>query len=178
MSSVPKATNVTLGNGEAGNLETVSIMSQVARQASADPTIRTAALAIVGHLGSNDYLNEALAIGQFVKDHVRYVKDPLGIEQLQDPRLLLANATKGEAQGDCDDMSALTAALLLSIGHQPYFKIVRYKSNSGSYNHIYTVVYEKNKADKVKTRLVLDCILKNYKIGSEVPYKSGREIAV
>jgi len=64
--------------------------------------------------------------------------------------------------------------LLLSVGCQPYFRTVRYQGNFGPYNHIYVVVYEGN-YHSPKNRVVLDAILKDKPIGSELPHASGDE---
>lgn len=123
------------------------------------------------------YLDEAKAIADYIKDHVRYVRDPDGIEYLQDPIDLVAQMEQGTAQGDCDDMSLLIATLLLSIGHTPRFRAVRYKKGYDYYNHIYVVDYEKNGASQ-KKRIVLDAILKYAPIGTEVNHISGDEFQV
>jgi hypothetical protein len=87
------------------------------------------------------------------------------------------NMQKGTAQGDCDDMALMTATLLLTVGHQPFFRAVRYEQTHGNYNHIYVVDYEKNPYD-VKKRIVLDCILKDKPIGSEVGHTNGEEYQI
>ena len=124
---------------------------------------------------SQNYVDEALAIGRFVQKKVRYVRDIEGIEQLHDPLTMIDQIKKGNSQGDCDDMSLLIATLLLSIGHQPFFTIVRY--HPGPWAHIYVTVYEKNWG-KERVRLVLDGILKRDPIGTEVKYFEKKEIKV
>jgi len=168
-----------VGEGINGNIDTIKFMKKVARLRSGHPLLRKLATSILlqANIPSMHYVDEALAIGDFVKAHVRYVRDPDDIEYLQDPLDLIKQIEKGEAQGDCDDMSLLTAALLLSIGHQPKFRAVRYRGAMGNYNHIYVVVYERNGAGP-ETRVVLDCILKNQQIGSEVPHQSGDDYPV
>lgn len=137
------------------------------------------ALSILHSAGvsSHDYLKEAEVLAKFVQQNVRYVRDTLGVEQLHSPLLLIDDIKKGCAQGDCDDMSLLLATLLLSIGVQPYFRMVRYKSYSGPFNHIYVVVHEKNRNSR-RSRVVMDCIVKDKSIGYEVPHKSGEEVPV
>lgn len=174
-----KTKNSKLGFGVQGNLDTIEVMKKVARTRARHPKVRELALRILESHGvkSQDYYDEALAIGRYVKAKVRYVRDINGVEQLHDPLTLIDQIQKGMAHGDCDDMSLLIATLLLSIGHQPYFRIVRYKQGLGSFQHIYVVVYEGNWHQK-KKRLVLDAILKREKIGTEVKHVSGKEIRV
>jgi hypothetical protein len=174
-----QVTNQQLRSGWQGNLDTVEIMRRVAHKRKSHPLVRELALKILIHakIPSHDYIGEAVAIGKFVKDKVRYVRDISGVEQLHDPITMIDQIRRGVAQGDCDDMSLLVATLLLSIGHRPKFRIVRYKGLSGSYQHIYVVVYEKNKRQDIK-RIVIDAIIKDKPIGFEVKHESGREITV
>lgn len=174
-----KTKNSKLGFGVQGNLDTIEVMKKVARKRATHPKVRELALRILESHGvqSQNYIDEALAIGRYVKAKVRYVRDINGVEQLHDPLTLIDQIQKGMAHGDCDDMSLLIATLLLSIGHQPYFRIVRYKAGVGSFQHIYIVVYENNWHEK-KKRIVLDAILKREPIGTEVKHISGREIKV
>lgn len=154
-------------------------MRSLARERSTDPLVRQLALKILeeGGVGSHDFVKEATALGEFVQKYVRYVRDPDGVEQLHDPTYLIRKIQAGVAQGDCDDQALLLATLLLSIGAQPFFAIVRYKDVTGPFNHIYTVVYDKDWG-KPKRRLVLDTILKDREIGFEVPHVSIMEIPV
>jgi len=172
-------TNSQLSDSAKGNLETVELMSRVARQRFTDPRIRQLALKILLEAGvkSHNFRDEAVALANFVQKYIRYVRDPHGVEQLHDPIFMLNEIMKGTAQGDCDDQALFLATLLLSIGAQPVFAIVRYNSTSGSFNHIYTVVYDKNWTTN-KQRIVLDTIIKDRPIGFEVPHKSLREIPV
>lgn len=174
-----ETSNTTLSSGVAGNYQTCDIMKRVARERSRHPFVRQLALRILNahKVQSHDYINEALAIGRFVKAKVKYVKDIAGVEQLHDPLTMIDQIVKGIAAGDCDDMSLLIATLLLSIGHEPFFRCVRYRNTNGAFNHIYVVEYARNPG-KPPRRIVLDAILKDKPIGFEVPQKSGEEIKV
>ena len=143
------------------------------------PLVRQLALNILHwhNIKSQDYVEEARAIAKYVKEKVRYVRDIAGMEQLHDPLTMIDQLKRGTAQGDCDDMSLLIATLLLSIGHRPFFRIVKYKRDAPSYSHIYVVVYEKNWGQK-PVRISLDAILKRSPIGTEVPHVEGREFRV
>ena len=181
--NLPKVQSKKLGSGKRGNLDTVKYMKQVAHQRKGHPKVRRLALAILESRfrpnDSHNYADEALAIGEYVQKNVRYVKDPMGIEYLQDPLMMIENLERGIAVGDCDDMSLFIATLLLSIGHQPYFRTVRYRGKAGPYNHIYVVVYEGNLINRgKKLRIPLDGIVKEKPIGFEVPHVSGDEYRV
>jgi hypothetical protein len=176
LGNLPQIQETNIGDGLQGNKETIAVMKQVARIRSRDPLPRKLASNILLQysVASHDFIGEALAIGDYVKQKVRYLRDPEDVEYLQDPIDLIKNIQNGTAQGDCDDMALLTATLLLSIGHQPFYRAVRYDQDSGNYNHIYVVVYEQNQGEPV-TRIVLDCILKDRPIGSEVSQVNGDE---
>lgn len=168
-----------LAPGVKGNMKTVDVMKQVAHERAGHPKIRKLTLNVLNHYGvkSHHYADEAKAVGDYVKRKVRYVKDPAGIEQLHDPLMLVDQIERGIARGDCDDMALLIASMLLSIGHRPKFRTVRYRTYTGGYNHIYVVDYAQN-GPNGPYRIVLDAIIKDKPIGFEVPHKSGKEIPV
>ena len=179
LGNTPQTSETELSRGIKGNYETLKQMIKVARIRSRHPLVRELALRILEYykVPSQDYLKEAYAIGDYVKKNLRYVRDINGVETLHDPVMLIDQMRRGQAQGDCDDMSLFIATLLLSIGHQPFYRVVRYYPGQGPFQHIYVVVYEQNWR-KPKQRLVLDAILKRSKIGTEVPHKSGKEYKV
>jgi hypothetical protein len=175
----PEVENISIPSSSAGNMKTVDLMVRVARERAGHPIVRSLALNILNsaRIDSHQYLDEAEAIGRFVQRHVTYVRDAVGFEQVHDPILMIEKISSGEARGDCDDMALLIATLLLSIGHYPFFRIVKYRSSFGSYNHIYVVDYERNGYEK-RERLVLDAIIKDRPIGFEVKHAYGREIPI
>jgi hypothetical protein len=177
--NIPLVKITDLPPGVKGNMKTVDIMIRVARQRSGHPKIRKLAINILNYYNtkSHNFLDESRAIGEYVQKKVRYLKDAAQIEQVHDPLTIIDQIEKGIARADCDDMALLIATLLLSIGHRPKFKVVRYKGNSGSYSHIYVVDYAKNGA-KGPFRISLDAIIKNKPIGFEVPHKSCKEISI
>jgi hypothetical protein len=174
-----QVSNGKLPNDVKGNLATINLMIEVARLRASEPLIRKLALNILNFYNtkSNNYADEALAIGEYVQKHVTYVRDPDQIEYLQCPLDLVGQIQDGTARGDCDDMALLIATLLLSIGHKPFYRAARYDSSFGNYNHIYVVDYEKNMGGPL-TRICLDAIIKTQPIGFEVQQASGDEFAV
>jgi hypothetical protein len=173
----PRVVNQEIGDYEAGNYQTVDIMCGIARKYAGDPRIRQLALKILQGMPSHNFLDEARALAEFVQGRIRYVRDPNNIEQLHDPIYLLNQIVKGTAQGDCDDQALFLATLLLSVGAEPLFAIVRYKHTDGPFNHIYVVLYDKNWNGQ-KRRVCLDTIIKDRSIGFEVPFKTIEEIPV
>ena len=84
---IPQISESNLPDGLSGNVETIEVMKKVARLRSGDPLIRKLALNILqqAQVPSHHFVDEALAIGNYVKRKVRYVRDPNNIEYLQDP---------------------------------------------------------------------------------------------
>lgn len=178
--STPNSQMMALPDGLAGNIATIDFMRKVAREKAHHPKVREFATKILAanQIPSHAYKSEALAIGGFVKARMRYVRDPRDAEMLQDPVMLIDKLEKqGMASGDCDDMSLLIATLLLSIGGDPLFRAVRYREKSGNYNHIYIVTYDLNYPGQ-RERIVLDAILKDKPIGSEINHASGDEFEI
>jgi hypothetical protein len=175
--------SVSLGKLKAGifgNLQTVEYIKKLAHANKGQPPVRRMAEDIIMHYQVRDhfYLDEARAIGDFVKQNIRYIKDPDGIEMLRCPMMMINEIrTKGASLGDCDDMALLVCTLLLSIGIRPQLKVVKYSEQSKSFNHIYVIVEESNHFSRPE-QLVIDAIIKHEPIGYEVPHSLGKLIQV
>jgi transglutaminase-like putative cysteine protease len=75
----------------------------------------------------------AVRIFEWVKSRIRYVKDPTGRELFQQiPALLQAGI------GDCDDFTAIIAALFAAAGIKVRARIIKVK-RGGPWAHIYPV---------------------------------------
>lgn len=180
LGKIPEIKKHKFPNGKRGNFATVNFIKKVAREYSGHPIVRKLAVNILNsyQTDSHNHIDEAKAIGDFVKRKIKYVKDPHGIEYIQAPDMMIRNMSEvGGSRGDCDDMVTLCASLLLSVGIQPYLVICRYKGHVGSFQHIYVCVYEHNYRSK-RERVVLDCIVKDKPIGYEVPHESKKEFRV
>ena len=185
LGNLPDQKKSTVGDGIWGNLDTIKIMSKMAREYSTNTLVRTLATNILAYdkIPSHHYLEEAKAIGRFVQKHVRYVRDTADVETLHAPDMMIKHMQeRGYMSADCDDMALLIASMLMAVGIRPKFRAVRYRTDSGPFNHIYVVVYENNISDSMRPgavqRLVLDAIIKDRPIGFEIPHKSGQEFDV
>ena len=128
--SDPRARLADLPLGdEAG--ATLRYMRSFVDQAIADPAqaTRNQALALYQGLPPRDYLAEAAAAQAFVRDQIRYVRDPVETELVQAPQRTLQ-----VGQGDCDDKATLLAALLKATGHPVRF--VALALNGGPLSHV------------------------------------------
>ena len=103
--------------------------------------IRKVALKIVSKCPEKDYLCECRKLARWVNKYFRYVKDTHGIEIFISPYLLLKRALKDKslAQGDCETLSQLLAALTISIGHEAKLALVD-TTGDGSYNHCIALI--------------------------------------
>lgn len=85
----------------------------------------------------HDYVGEVRALFMFVRDRVRYTRDPVGVELLQTPTRVLR-----ERVGDCDDKSILLAALLRAVGHPARVAFRAIAANPffpGQFSHVYVI---------------------------------------
>ena len=126
------ATLAALPDGKAGTVETLKIMRRMARESVRSPRqeIRTLALSLIAVLPARKWSAEVEALHAYVRDEIRYVRDPVGIESVAVPEKTLQLRA-----GDCDDKSTLLAALLESIGHPARFVAVGF--NGGHFSHVY-----------------------------------------
>ena len=179
LGDLPKFKSGIISEGIVGSYQTVNLIREVAHKQKGNPLIRRLAENIIDQyqVKNHYYLDEAKAIGSYVQDKIHYMKDPANIELVISPDIMVKKIQNGRGKGDCDDMALLTCALLLSIGHRPYLRIVRHKAMTGGFNHIYVVIYNNNLKQK-KQRLVIDPIVKDEPIGFELKHRSGKEILV
>lgn len=95
-------------------------------QAKRDPWVRERAAQVVAHVEQKDTRGEIAAVFDFVRDRVRYLRDPYsaqGLELFTTPRRMLEDIDRGTASGDCDDHVILASALLESIGYRTRYRI-------------------------------------------------------
>lgn len=128
--------------GAAGIVQTLGLMKSMVNGAIDHPLIRQYAVRATEHVPRGHQKEAALAIGEWVRSHVRYVPDPLNKENLthpgikDDPRTMIEAIHAGKKVfGDCDDMSMLVAAMGKSIGMQPFLHGV---GRGEKYHHVYT----------------------------------------
>lgn len=87
-------------------------------------------MAIVGDVPGKDHRGEIDRVFRWVRDCIRYLRDPVGVELVQTP-----DKTLQYRQGDCDDQVTLLASLLGAIGIRSRFKAVGFMP--GSLTHVF-----------------------------------------
>lgn len=121
----------SLPSGSAGTSETLRLMRELVLRYKTDTHLRGVTLGLVRHTRPKDWRGEVKAVFEYVRDHIRYVRDVEGVETLQTPPVTLDLEA-----GDCDDKSTLLATMLASIGHQSRFVATGYRQ-PGDYQHVY-----------------------------------------
>ena len=113
-----------LAGGDAGVHQTVQRMRSLVDAAKTLPETRAVVLAALRGIREKDTLGEVTALYEWVRDHVRFIRDPVGVEYLQTPAYMLRQiAQEGMAAGDCDDASTLFAALAETAGYRTKFRM-------------------------------------------------------
>lgn len=136
---MPSVSIENIPSGFHGTARTIEKMHELIRNGMTDLSIQKIADAIVlrgPKIHDRDYDEKARRIFNFVKDYVRFERDPFGIELLQD-----AIITLNRRAGDCDDHVCLNAALLGSLGFPFAIKTIKADSaRPNEFSHVYLVV--------------------------------------
>lgn len=124
-----------LSAGERGTDETLAVIQQFVKTSLLDPSIKDLAVRIVRSSGVNtrDLVRSSKAIYDWIRKNVSYVRDPVGVEVVQSPKVTLE-----KKYGDCDDHSTLLASLVSSLGIPVRFKVVGPDKNH--FSHIFPEV--------------------------------------
>ena len=121
--------------GKTGTLVTARLIAQMIRDGAKDFCVRQKAIQIFRESGApaKDRWAEVCALFHWVRSNIRYTRDIFRVELLHAPRRML------ELQaGDCDDMTILLGAMLMSTGHPVRLVLAGFRANKPhSYSHIY-----------------------------------------
>lgn len=135
---VPRIQILRVPRGTKGTLATARIIGRLVREGAKDFYVRQKAIEIFRAYGikPKNRLGEVCALFDFVKRNIRYTRDIFRVELLHSARRML------ELQaGDCDDMTILLGALLVSTGHPVRLILAGFKPNQPHvYSHIYPEV--------------------------------------
>lgn len=127
------ALRAPLACGDAGIEQTIGVMRQLIDEALADPDFVNTAVRVVSSAPAHDEIGELEAIYSYVAQNVRFTKDPVTKEKLYPPQELLKIGA-----GDCDDISMLTAALLMAVGYPARLVTVAASGGApGEFSHVY-----------------------------------------
>lgn len=138
-------------NGERDEYQIIATLNQLARIHAQQPEIREFANRILSPdisasvtldpMSQNDERFHYRVILDFVKERIRYVKDPVGGEYIQGPlKIIREIMMRGYAIGDCDDHVLFFNSLLMSVGI-PAKVIGVVLNNANRFNHVISSVY-------------------------------------
>lgn len=136
--SPPRIIMRRVPKGHAGTRRTAAMIGDLVRSGAKDFCVRQAAIRIFREYGipPKDRYGEIFAIFDWVRRNVRYTRDIYRVETLHTARRMLSLRA-----GDCDDMTILIGALLMSTGHPVRLAIVGFQPNKPhNYSHIYPEV--------------------------------------
>lgn len=122
-------------------------MVRYARESQRDPAIRLFAETLIQNISPKDYLSEMLAIYYAILKYTRYASDPRTVELVKRPELVVKQIAAGQVPSiDCDDMSVLQAALLMSLGREVRYVTAAFANNfhgnERQFSHIYVQARE------------------------------------
>lgn len=144
----------SIPDGFGGTSATLRIMRQFVRDAVRDPDqiVRTKAEELTRDLPARNWFAQIRALHEFVRDQIRYLRDPVSVERVATPQ-----ATLEIGQGDCDDKATLLAALLDSIGHPTRFVAVGFKGQG--FSHVLVETKISNTGNDRRDWLPLETII-------------------
>lgn len=135
---VPRIRVLRVPRGTRGTLATAKIIAQLVQEGAKDFYVRQKAIQVFRayRVKPKNRMGEVCALFDFVKRNIRYTRDIFRVELLHSARRML------ELQaGDCDDMTILLGAMLMSTGHPVRLILAGFRPNKPhAYSHIYPEV--------------------------------------
>lgn len=135
---VPRIHVLRVPRGTTGTLRTAKIIAKLVQEGAKDFYVRQKAIEVfrAKDVKAKNRLGEVCALFDFVKRNIRYTRDIFRVELLHSARRMLELRA-----GDCDDMTILLGAMLLSTGHPVRLVLAGFRPNRPhAYSHIYPEV--------------------------------------
>jgi transglutaminase-like putative cysteine protease len=131
----PRIFTCRVPRGRRGTLETAKIIARLIRDGAKDFRVRQQAIRIFRETGAppKDRWAEIEALFRWVQENIRYTRDIFRVELLHTARRMLELRA-----GDCDDMTILLGAMLVSTGHPVRLALTGFRAAKP---HIYTHIY-------------------------------------
>ncbi len=134
-----KSTTVRISSGDRGIAETIRFMygGVMGNEGVRNAEIIRTARQVVANVPSRDQAGEIAAVLQWVKSNIKFRGEYA--ETVQTPLVTLQLRA-----GDCDDQSALMAALLGSLGYKTRFKTVAADPSAPyAFSHVFIEVFHR-----------------------------------
>lgn len=130
-----------------GAPQTIGVMRKAALASQGNMAVRRLAEYVCQGIDSKDYSSEYLALYNFVTQRCRYMRDPRTVELVRAPYVVADEILAGGRPSlDCDDMSAMLAALILAVGGSTRFVTVAFRdafyNGQRQYSHVFTQALE------------------------------------
>lgn len=135
---VPRIQVLRVLRGNTGTLRTAKIIAKLVQDGAKDFYVRQKAIEVFRtyDVKAKNRMGEVAALFDFVKRNIRYTRDIFRVELLHSARRMLELRA-----GDCDDMTILLGAMLLSTGHPVRLVLAGFRPNQPhAYSHIYPEV--------------------------------------
>lgn len=134
----------TLAEGDAGTEQTIAVMRDLVQRGVAHPLVRRTAVEIARTVPPGDLNAIARAVRRWLQDHVHFVYDPMNIEHVTAPDILLNECTvRYFTTGDCDDIAVLGAALAGAVGVQSRFVVLGFGPEPDApMGHVFTELFD------------------------------------
>ena len=108
-----------LGYGATDAEQILHTLSSLMFEYGVDPEVRRFTTSLFHGCGNDDRSCQFKSVTDFMEDRVRYVRDPLGVEYVRAPTVMIREAREyGMANGDCDDQVLLSGSMLFSVGFE------------------------------------------------------------
>ena len=129
---------------------TMRKMALDVRQSIIQPQVWEMARSIIANVRQRDEVTQALTIRRWVKDHLRFIRDPVDHQLLTVPTYMLQQIQQvGYAQGDCADAAELCAALCMAVGLPCSFVAVAFGSPQNNYSHVFAIADAKMPGNRI-----------------------------
>lgn len=112
-----------MATGTAGLRQKVAAIRELVDAAKRDAVFVREVQALVQDLPERAHEREVSRIVSWIQTHVRFVRDPAGVEMFTAPAVLLREAKRYQARGDCDDHVILASAMLEAIGLPTRYRV-------------------------------------------------------
>jgi transglutaminase-like putative cysteine protease len=135
---VPRVVRYRIPQGSKGTLVTARLIARLIREGAKDFYVRQKAIQIFREqaIRPKDRRGEVCALFEWVQQNIRYTRDIFRVELLHSARRMLELRA-----GDCDDMTIVLGAMLVSTGHPVRLILAGFRpERPHSYSHVYPEV--------------------------------------
>jgi transglutaminase-like putative cysteine protease len=140
---VPRIVRYKVPRGVRGTFVTARLMAQLIRDGAKDFYVRQKAIQIFRErdVRPKDRFGEVCALFDWVHENIRYTRDIFRVELLHSARRMLELRA-----GDCDDMTIVLGAMLVSTGHPVRLILAGFRPDRPhQYSHVYPEVNVKGR---------------------------------